>query len=803
MKRKSNNRTTILAIVFAAVTLTATMSLAADLYKNDTLHWLFIGCENDHPKSWTFMGGAMAPGRRARIQFAVRAGGTLFTPDEYATDRKTKIKWYLSEGYLPSPISEWDAGHFHVKIQHLVRRILNDGASAIYSRIIVKNNAIDSGTARILINAGVESEVPLSGPPTLGGADSMCYDIRLAPGGTITKDFVALSAGIATSTQLAASGTFDANYSAFAALYKNRIQGLTHPVALPDSNLVNMFKNAQITTWESMVKTGGASAPQYELRSSGGTPGGPFHGYDITYNHDVPNMADELAREGDFALVKNIIASNYYQANTGATSLQNDYLDAVPKYILPFAEYLQVSNDSGFFTTAVCQELKGAAHRVHDNRYVNVADSAHNGIMEKSNTLDNGSDFLVTDDFAALHGLCAYYNICHHLNDTAEAHWAQAELADLNNAFNRALSVGMTRRKVDWYMANFDDNGYFYHYGYDGNWIASTFMTAAFPWEAELRGLDVGGTWKAAFDASIKQAFALRDAKMFTWGKIPDGSWGAWWKHEYGAVYNAGQGLSCLASETYRLEPVKNLTWLLANQSAPLQWGESFDQGDWSRPAADYETWGLGFVKQTILMVCASVRADGTVIIGRGVPDSWTAPGATIAWAHVHVNGNRAIDFTITGGTASVTLTITGDTPLNNIVFNLPRFKNNIASVSSGVINDSLGTVTAPATTKTLTVYFKSVSVRIPTAISPANTGILARQRGKGIEVSFSIQRPQQLRITLIATNGQRVYQKIIERKTDGHHLVLLDCRLPAGVYLCRLSGETVSNAAVTKIIIK
>jgi hypothetical protein len=802
IKRASKDITTIIAVLFAAVTLTTTISAAADIYKNDTLHWLYIGWENDHPKSWTFMGGAVAPGQHARIQYAVRAGTTLYTPDEYAADRKPKIKWYLSEGYLPSPVSEWDAGHIHIKIQHFVYRILNGTTSAVYSRISLKNNAADSATARILINASSANEIPLSGAPSLSGPDSMCYDVKLSPGQTMLKDFVALSSGSATTSQLAGAGGFDDNYAAFSAYYKNRIQMLTHPVTLPDSNLVNMFKNAQITTWESMVKTGSAS-PQYELRGSGGSPGGPFHSYDLTYNHDVPNMATQLAREGDFALVKNILASNYYQANSGGTSIQNDFLDAVPKYILPFAEYLKVSNDTGFFTAAVRQELKDAAHRIHDHRYVNAADSAHNGIMEKSNTLDNGSDFLVCDNCAALHGLCAYYTICHRLNDTAEVHWAQAELSDLNNAFNRALSSGMTRRKADWYMANFDDNGYFYHYGYDGNWIASSLMTASFPWEAQLRGFDLGGTWKTAFDASIKKAFALRDAKTFTWGKIPDGSWGAWWKHEYGAVYNAGQGLSCLTSETYRLEPVKNLTWLLSNQSAPLQWGESFDQGDWSRPAADYETWGLGFIKQTILMICASVRDDGTVIIGRGVPDSWTAPGKTIAWAHVHVNGNRMIDFSITGGAASVTLSITGDTPLNSVVFNLPRFKNNIASASAGVINDSLGTVTAPARTKTLTVYFKSVSARTPTALSIASSGIRARQLNKGIEVSYSLEKPQQLCISLIAMNGKQVYYKELGRTTAGLHRTALDCSLSAGVYLCRLTGEMETNLMVKKVIIK
>src|ERR1017187_9969229 len=45
------------------------------LYSFDFLKWLYIGWENDHPKSWTFMGGAIAPGLRDTIQFAVSVEG--------------------------------------------------------------------------------------------------------------------------------------------------------------------------------------------------------------------------------------------------------------------------------------------------------------------------------------------------------------------------------------------------------------------------------------------------------------------------------------------------------------------------------------------------------------------------------------------------------------------------------------------------------------------------------------------------------------------------------------------------------
>ena len=49
----------------AVVTLTSMhdkTGIGKPLYDYDPLKWLYIGWENDHPKSWTFMGGGLAPG---------------------------------------------------------------------------------------------------------------------------------------------------------------------------------------------------------------------------------------------------------------------------------------------------------------------------------------------------------------------------------------------------------------------------------------------------------------------------------------------------------------------------------------------------------------------------------------------------------------------------------------------------------------------------------------------------------------------------------------------------------------------
>ena len=121
--------------------LQAEAAIGNPLYDYDPLKWLYMGWENDHPKSWTFMGGGLAPGQQSVIQYTLTIGDKVYCPDELAPDRQEKIKWYLREGYLPCPVSEWDAGPVKVEIQHFANRILDDSLTAVYSRVRLTNTS--------------------------------------------------------------------------------------------------------------------------------------------------------------------------------------------------------------------------------------------------------------------------------------------------------------------------------------------------------------------------------------------------------------------------------------------------------------------------------------------------------------------------------------------------------------------------------------------------------------------------------------------------------------------------------------
>jgi len=676
------------------------------IYRIDQRQWLYIGWENDHPKSLTFMGGSLSPGRGDIIQYAVEVDNVQYVPDEYAPDRKAKIDWSLAENYLPCPVSKWDAGEVKVEIRHFANRVLADKATAVFSRVSLTNSADTEKTVRLKVNTAPGREIPITEEPTYSDAYGMYYDVSIPAGATKVLDFVTRANGDVSADELRSAGGFDDNFSAITRYYNNRINNLTRPITLPNQQLVDFYNAAQIVMWESVVKVANGDI---EMRGSGGNLAG-YYQYDRTFSHDVPNMVDQFIREGDYDLAKSIMESGYYQEL--GMELEQSYLDAIPKYIIPYAKYLQISGDKAYFTPEIKDKIKAAAHLINKHRDFD-APPGHVGIMEKSNTLDNGADYLIVDNFAALHGLTAYRYFCQSIGDLEEAKWAEDEMIDLNNAFNAALENTMERRGVDWYMSAIDDDSYFWRQGYDGNWIGTSLMMSTFPWDASLQGFDLGGTWQDHFDKTMDHSIHLRNVSDYN---IPEGSWGAWWGHEYGACYNAGMGLQLLISDKLRTEVIGNLEFLMENQSAPFQWGESFDRGlsvkDWTRPAADYETWGLSYDKQALLESNISVHANGSVIIGRGIPAHWLKRGAVIEWRDVRMNANRKMDFKIVVEKRYINLELSGDDPLGEIVFNLPLFVDNISKLTvdgekSNMYDNSTGVVQVPPTTSKIRVKLK------------------------------------------------------------------------------------------------
>jgi hypothetical protein len=683
-------------------------------YDYDLLKWLYIGWENDHPKSWTFMGGGVAPGLGDLIQYTVTVDGATYTPDEFALDRKSRIKWYLRDGYLPCPISQWMAGTFRVEIQHFANRVLADHLTAVYSRVRVTSTGLVPKVVRLNVSSRPDIEIPLSGECTGQSNTDMYFDISVNPGDSVTRDFVAFAAGSPVEPAvLKSAGGFDSNYETMAKYWNGRMAGLAEPISLPVAGMVEMYKSIQITTWENMVKNG----EDYEIHAA---PRNPFNNdnYDQPFSHDAPNYVDQYMREGDFEIAKRMLASKYFKASNSTTWRGREatdpiYEDTLGKYLIPYAEYLRCTGDLAYFTVSVREELKKAVRNIHALRSFN--DKEHYGLMKKSQDFENWADdgdYLLCDNWSALHGLQAYQHICRRLGEMDEAEWAAKEMVDLNDSVNRALSQTSARRHIDYYEGGFDDVTLERYGDSDYSWVPYSGALSTFPWGAYLKGFDLGGFWKEKFDDSIRHALEVRDRKG-----IPEGSWGTWWGQvTYGTAYNCSAGLQCLYSDTYRTEVVKNLEFQLENQCAPYNWSEAFEYkgrdawvGMYVPPVSygNLDSWGASFTKQALLQMCASVKIDGTVIIGRGIPDYWLEPGNVVEWANVNVNEGRRISFRIASGRSTIELRIWGDVRNGDVLFNLPAFKGNIAAANAGTVNSEEGIVTLSPTTDSVSVTLR------------------------------------------------------------------------------------------------
>ncbi len=678
-------------------------------YPMDTTKWLPIGTMKDHPKSWTFMGGGVAPGESNVITYSVKVDGKLCTPDEFAPDRKQKIGWYLRDGYQACPVSVWDADGVRVTIQHFALRNEENTSTHVYSKVTLENELGYQRHTSLLINAGPGVHVPLNRTPECSGVANMSFDTVLEAGKKTDLEFLSVATGEAVDPAHPEKySTYEEAYRRLAKKANDHIAGLAHPVKLPNQGLVDMYKSIQVRLWNYVVEENG----QVEIRSNTGNPA-RIQTYDQIFPHDVPNFVDQFFREGDYELALQILESDSYRSTNSTDPEYFDglnQLDAVGKFMLPYAQYLQNTGNKAYFTKELRAFLRLAAENiVHCRVY---GEPEHDGLIRKGEDFENWSDdgdYLISDNWAALHGLQAYKYIMETLEDEKEAAWAREQIVSLNDAVNRALEISMKRKGTDFYMGAFDDVAFQrYIAGSFYSWVAYSGALSTFPWNAYLQGYAEGGLWKDKLDASLDWVMAQKRLRQ-----IPEGSWGAWWGQvTYGSVYNCSAGLECLASEKYRTEALKNAEFLYENQCAPFVWSEAFEkkgEGQWCGmympqvSYGNYEGWGDSFTKQAILQACISVKTDGTVIIGRGIPDEWLTDGKEISWAHVNVNNGKTIDFSLKTEGKQIHLTLSGDTPEKDILLDLPLFRHVKIQADAGHVRED-GVLVLPGNTKEVTV---------------------------------------------------------------------------------------------------
>ena len=247
----------------------------------------------------------------------------------------------------------------------------------------------------------------------------------------------------------------------------------------------------------------------------------------------------------------------------------------------------------------------------------------------------------------------------------------------------------------------------------DANW-AAPFLFGRWAWDGYLFGAPLSGPGVSLIDATYDYGFGRLA------GKLPPGTFGGYPTQYYSTAYNAGYGEWGLASQRHRDQGILSYQFMIANgQSGPYSWWESQqfpnpgspwtgthpEAGNGSSPHA----WGMANANMVLLDSLAAQRADGDLVVGRGVPGSWLSGGQPIQLANMPTTDGHHVGLTIRGHGSSVTLTLTGQ-PSGPVLFQLPAFVSNIASASAGTVDEQTGTVTLAPTVHSVTVQLKQAA---------------------------------------------------------------------------------------------
>ncbi|HMK62087.1 MAG TPA: hypothetical protein VK386_00590, partial [Acidimicrobiales bacterium] len=243
----------------------------------------------------------------------------------------------------------------------------------------------------------------------------------------------------------------------------------------------------------------------------------------------------------------------------------------------------------------------------------------------------------------------------------------------------------------------------------NANW-AATLQFGKWAWDGQLFGDAVSGPGVSLIDATYQYGFGrLR-------GVLPADTFGGFPSdYYYSTGYNAGYGSWALAGEDDRDQGILSYEFMLQqDQSGPNSWWESSlppnPSSPWigSHPAGGQgsspHAWGMAEANKVLLDSLVAQESDGSLVVGRGVPTQWLSAGNTISVQNFPTVDGRRLDVSIHASGQQVSLELTRGVPAGPVSFEIPDFVDNIAGVSAGVVDESAGTVTLPASAREVTV---------------------------------------------------------------------------------------------------
>ena len=642
-----------------------------------------IGWLGDHNSVITCLGGT----------FVIQDGPAgYFVNYGFGIYNGQRTEWADADGYLPEQVTTFHTtAGASVSISEFADEVTLGGNPfvAVYARVHVDN---PTGHALTVDPEASANLVPLdSASDTVTPHHAVDHDYA------IVSDRFGASYPWPTAQALAADGGFAQHEAHMRAFWDAQLAGIAQ-VQTPDPALNDAYKSGFITT---------------ELTRSGDQLDTGVNGYESEFSHDVVGILTNLFTQGEFSDAHALLTEA-----RNVVGAQGQYVDGLWTYALPWAVYLMKTGDTAFveqnFATngpagpAAQPSIEASAHAIAADR------TGPMGTMEATNDIDTQGSWTV-DDFEALLGLAAYHYIAASIDNGAEATWAGDEYSSLLAATDGLLEQTITTDHLSYLpcsltqpnTANRCTNPK------DANWT-SPFGFGAWAWEAGLLGAAVTGPGATLIDGTYDYGFGRLK------GILPPDTTGGFPGDYYSSAYDAATGAAGLASVHHREQGILDLEFMIEHgQSGPWSWWESSSAPDprspWigSHPATGQgsspHAWGIAGSDKVLLDSLVAQSADGSVVVGRGVPPQWLTQSAPIAVANFPTTEGKRSSFTIDahGGGSTVTLAIGGAAPTGHILFELPSFVRNVASTSAGTIDQQTGTVTIPPTVRRVTVTLR------------------------------------------------------------------------------------------------
>jgi hypothetical protein len=631
-------------------------------------------------------------------------GGSFYVPNGIDTTygfgvyNYSPTTWTNADGYLPALVTGFTSDGAKVSITNFGDRVVIAGNPyvLVYSRVAVHNPTSRTVTVNPEPTAGL---VPLNSAPG-----------QVGPGATVDHDYVVAedrfggSYAWPTAAQLAAAGGYDAHFAHMRAFWNGQLAQIAQ-FTVPDAQLADAWKAGFIYT---------------QIDRSGDALDTGTNGYHQEYEHDVVGILANMFNEGYFTDAHALL--NEVDRVVGTNT---QYSDGTWVYPWLWAVYVEKTGDKKFLAEHFSSPgpLGAAAQpSIEATAQIIAADrTGPGGIIGETNDID-ANGYWVSDNYEALLGLASYEYLAKVAGNTAQEAWAAGEysslLADVNSTLSATISgnglgyipCSMVEPNTDNRCSNPED----------ANWAAPG-VYFNWAWNGYLLGATVTAPGAGSMADWIDKTLSYGFGRVK--GLLPADTFGGYpGEGFYSTAYNAAYGAWGLGSNDYRDQGILSYEFLINNdQAGPYSWWEGSTSPSTTTPwigrhpasggGSSPHSWGIAMGDLGLLDSLVSQRTDGSLVVGRGVPDSWVSSGQRIAVSNFPTTDDHRIGVAITDRSGAVTLQLTGE-PSGPVMFELPAFVNNIARTSAGTINEGSGIVTVPVGTRSVTV----VLAHAPTA---------------------------------------------------------------------------------------